>query len=111
MTVLTSLILVVAILVIAAAIAYYLQKDQPAMKDFINLNKEVESTIKKSKQDTLRTSKDITEEVLNVIEDLAKVFPPEATINLTDHKDEIVFETAKPTKKKKYYPRKPKTHL
>lgn len=111
MTILTSLILVVAILVIAAAIAFYLQKDQPPMKDFTKLTQEVDSIIKKSKPDTLKTSKDITQEVLSTIEELAKIFPPEATINLADHKDEATFEPAKPIKKKKYYPRKPKTHL
>ena len=111
MTIFESISLVLAILVIGTTIAYYLQKDQPPMKDFTALNEEVDSIIKKSKPDTLKTSKDITQEVLGTVEELAKIFPPEATINLADHKDEATFEPAKPSKKKKYYPRKPKTQI
>ena len=92
MNLLESLALVLAIVGISAAIAYNLQKGSPSIGDFTeDLDQDLEEKPKRAKKSP-------------------KVFDEQATINLQDHKDDVVMEPAKPKKKKKYYPRKPKTN-
>lgn len=89
MTIFESISLVLAILVIGTTIAYYLQKDQPPMKDFIALNEEVEATVEKTQQ--------VTKEAQTQVEAIQEVENP--------------VKATPTTKKKKYYPRKPKTQI
>lgn len=71
MTIFTSLALVVAIIVMAAAVAYYAQKGQLPMKDLLE---------------------DPTKQVVDAIDTVQQ--PPKPV-----------------AKKRKYYPKKPKTHI
>ena len=95
MTILTSLGLVLAILVIGTAIAYYLQKDQPPMKDFTALNEEVESTVEKTQQ--------VIKEAQTEVESPLKAAPQGGTVNPE--------ALQVPKKKRKYYAKKPKTQI
>jgi hypothetical protein len=87
MTIMESIALVLLILMVAAAIAYYVQMGQLPMKDLL------ESSIK---QQIANKSKPTQE-------------PLENHIEVVDV--EFVDKVKAPSKKKKYYPRKPKTHL
>lgn len=92
MNLLESLSLVLAILVVSAAVAYNFQKGTPSIGDFTqDLDQDLQDKPKRAKKSP-------------------KVFDDKATINLDDHKDEVILEPAKPKKKRKYYPRKPKTN-
>ncbi len=96
MTIGESIALVLLILTVSASIAYNLQKGTPSIGDFTeDLDQDLEE---KPKAKPAKEKKS------------PKVFDEQATINLDDHKDEVVLEPAKPKKKKKYYPRKPKTN-
>jgi hypothetical protein len=96
MTLIETFGLIGAILAISVAIAYYLQKGTPAIGDFTqDLDQELEDKPKKKKPTKPKT--DI-------------VFPPEAVLHLEDVKEEVVFEPAKPKKKRKYYPKKKPTN-
>lgn len=92
MNLLESLALVLAIVVISAAIAYNLQKGSPSLGDFTeDLDQDLVEKPKRTKKSP-------------------KVFDEQATINVEDQNNEVVMEPAKPKKKKKYYPTKPKTN-
>lgn len=92
MNLLESLALVLAIVVISAAIAYNLQKGSPSLGDFTeDLDEDLVEKPKRAKRSP-------------------KVFDEQATINVEDQNNEVVMEPAKPKKKKKYYPTKPKTN-
>jgi hypothetical protein len=86
MTIMESIALVLLILVIAAAISYYVQMGQLPMKDMYDASVSI---------DKLPKSKAPQEPLEDHIEAIDAQF--------------IKVEGAK--KKKKYYPRKPKTHL
>ena len=101
MTIGESLALVSLILIIATAIAYNLQKGMPTINSFTeDLDQDLEDKPKIKP----------TKPRVNKVHQEEKVFDETAAINLDDHKDEVVLEPAKPKKKKKYYPRKPKTN-
>ena len=96
MTLIESLGLVVAILAISVAVAYYFQKGTPTIGDFTqDLDQDLEEKPKKKRPAKPRTD---------------KVFPPEAVLHLEDVKEEVIFEPAKPKKKRKYYPKKKPTN-
>jgi hypothetical protein len=96
MTLIETFGLIGAILAISVTIAYNLQKGTPAIGDFTqDLDQELEDKPKKKKPTKPKT--DI-------------VFPPEAVLHLEDVKEEVVFEPAKPKKKRKYYPKKKPTN-
>ena len=96
MTLIESLGLVVAILAISVAVAYYFQKGTPTIGDFTqDLDQDLEEKPKKKRPAKPKT--DI-------------VFPPEAVLHLEEVKEEVVFEPAKPKKKRKYYPKKKPTN-
>jgi hypothetical protein len=98
MTLIESLGLVVAILAISVAVAYYFQKGTPTIGDFTeDLDQDLEEKPKK------KTSKPKPQQ-----EDI--VFPPDAVLHLEGEKEEVVFEPAKPKKKRKYYPKKKPTN-
>ena len=103
MTVIESLGLVVAILIISVTIAYNMQKGTPTMNDFTEDVVETDLEEKPKK----RPAKPRTDKAVDQTE---KVFPPEAVLHLEDVKEEIVFEPAKPKKKRKYYPKKKPTN-
>jgi len=91
MTLIESLGLVAAIMVISVALAYNLQKGTPTMGNFTeDLDQDLEE---KPKAKSKAKAND-------------KVFPTEAVINQDGGQ---VEEPVKPKKKRKYYPKKPKT--
>ena len=61
----------------------------------------ISSKVKPTTPKQLPTSAAITKDILDQIAKLAKVLPEDATIDLDT--------VAKPKKKRKYYPKKPKT--
>lgn len=139
MTILTSIILVVAVVAIALFIAYNMQRGTKALSEFkadydnnaeaqelVELTKElynkdlrpivakkapkkdkVTEQVKAMKKvveahDTLvEEINKISPEVVEKVVEVAKVTPEVTTVNV-----EPVVETAKPKKKRKYYPRK-----
>ena len=101
MTIFESISLVLAILVIGTAIAYYLQKDQPPMKDFIALNEEVEATVEKTQQVTKEAQTQV--EAIQEVESPLKAAPQGGTVNPE--------ALQVPKKKRKYYAKKPKTQI
>jgi hypothetical protein len=87
MNLLESLALVLAIVLVSASIAYNMQKGTPTMGNFTeDLDQDLEEKPKAKAND--------------------KVFPTEAAINQDGGE---VEEPVKPKKKRKYYPKKPKT--
>ena len=64
------------------------------------------SKAKAPTSDELRYSASITKDVLDQIVKKAKVLPEDVTIDLGE-----LPQTSKPKKKRKYYPKKPKTQL
>jgi hypothetical protein len=92
MTILESVSLVLVILLVSTAIAYNMQKGTPTLGNFTeDLDQDLEE---KPKAKSKAKASD-------------KVFPTEAAIN-QDGVD-VEFEPVKPKKKRKYYPKKPKT--
>lgn len=86
-----SLTLVLVIVLVSASIAYNIQKGTPTMGDFTeDLDQDLEE---KPKAKSKAKASD-------------KVFPTEAAINQDGGQ---VEEPVKPKKKRKYYPKKPKT--
>jgi len=136
MTILTSIILVVAVIAIAAFIAYQMQKGTKAMSEFkadFDNNAEVQeladlakelynkdlrpvapkTTIKKKKSEFPidKPAKKVKE--VQQVETIAEVVAPQVVEKAVEVADiapvnvEAVVEAVKPTKKKrKYYPRK-----
>ena len=145
MTILTSIILLVAVIAIAAFIAYQMQRGTKPLSEFktdYDNNAEVQEVVelaqelynkdlrpvvtkkapkaKKSEfpidQPTKKTkvveqvetiTEVITPEVVEKVVETAKVTQEQTTVNV----EETVAEPAKPKKKRKYYPRKPKTSI
>lgn len=101
MTLLESLGLVFAIVVISGTLAYNLQKGTPTIGDFTeDLDQDLQDN-PKIKPRKPKTEKRSTEEKDEI------VFTPDSAINTSV---DIVFEPAKPKKKRKYYPKKKPTN-
>lgn len=118
MIILISIIAVVALAVVAYYIVTYLDKDIPTTNeevptytkqelDNIKLaeelyNKDLRPVVtKKAKTKPAPELEVVEAEFVEKVVEIAKVLPPEATINV-----EAVVEAAKPSKKKrKYYPK------
>lgn len=101
MTLLESLGLVFAIVLISGTLAYNLQKGTPTIGDFTeDLDQDLQDR-PKIKPTKPRTKKKDTEEKSEV------VFTPDSAIVA---QADIVFEPAKPKKKRKYYPKKKPTN-
>jgi hypothetical protein len=66
----------------------------------------ITSYLHNRKQNKLPTSEAITKDVMDQIVKKAKVLPEDVTIDLGE-----LPQTSKPKKKRKYYPRKPKTNI
>ena len=66
----------------------------------------IQSKIKGPSESKLPYSAAITKDVLDQIVKKAKVLPEDVTIDLGE-----LPQTSKPKKKRKYYPKKPKTQL
>lgn len=127
MTILTSLILIGAIVLVALAIAYNVQRgtktleelranyyDNEAAQEVADLatelyNKELRpvaprKTIKNIELGVEVTSEDITPQVIEKAVEIAKVLPEQATLNV-----EAIVDVVKPSKKKrKYHSKAPK---
>lgn len=109
MTILTSFILVVGILIIAALISYFFQTGQPLYRDLFQTEKEaqeiineiktiaedVTSTVVKDK----KTAETVVKADVDKVVKLAKVLPKEAELDIA---------AVKKSTKKKYYPKSPK---
>ncbi len=102
MSILESIILIPTIIAIALFVSYQVQKGQLPMSE---LYKTVEDT-QQGVQIPDNTSQQITPEVLEKAVKLAKVTPESTTVTL-----EAIVEHTKPSKKRKYYPKKPKTQI
>lgn len=120
MTILTSIILIGAIIAVALFIAYNVQKGTKTLKEFktdFDNNEEAQELVQLSKElynKDLRpvTAKkapkkekvvEITPEVVEKVVEIAQVTPDTTTVNV-----EAVVELTKPKKKRKYYPKAPK---
>jgi hypothetical protein len=131
MTILELITLAVAIFAITAFIAYNRQKGTKALSEFkadydnndeaqevVELAKELynkdlrpivaKKAPKKTKavEQVETIAEVVTPEVVEKVVEIAKVTPETATVNV-----EAVLEPAKPKKKRKYYPKKPKTSI
>jgi predicted PurR-regulated permease PerM len=133
MTILTSIILVVAVVAIALFIAYNAQRGTKALSEFkadYDNNAEVQEVVelaqelynkdlrpivaKKApkKQKAVEQVETIAEVITpQVVEAVAQIAKVETEIPTTPVYVEAVLEPAKPKKKRKYYPRKPKTSI
>jgi hypothetical protein len=126
MTILTSIILIAAIVVIALFVAYNMQRGTKAMSEFkadFDNNPEVQAQVDMFKElynKDLRpvVAKKAPKKVKEVkeVETIAEVVVPEPTpVQVETVVEEVKKETKsefpidKPKKKRKYYPRKPKT--
>jgi FtsZ-interacting cell division protein ZipA len=148
MTILTSIFLVVAIIVLAAFIAYNMQRGTKALSEFkadFDNNEEaqeladlarelynkdlrptpVKKAPKKKKPEFPVDQPTKKVKAVEQIETIAEVIPEviveepvkeqptavniEPVVEITPVQVEAVLEPAKPKKKRKYYPRKPKT--
>lgn len=104
MTLLESLGLVFAIVLISGTLAYHLQKGTPTIGDFTeDLDQDLQDKpkIKPTKPRTKKKEQEIVEEKSEV------VFTPDSAIVT---QADVVFEPAKPKKKRKYYPKKKPTN-
>jgi hypothetical protein len=103
MSILLSIILIAAIVAVALTVSYQVQKGQLPMSD---LYKTVQDIQQETDNRTKTTSQQITPEVLEKVVEIAKTTPESTTITL-----ETIVEPTKPSKKRKYYPKKPKTSI
>lgn len=123
MTILTSIILVVAVVAIALFIAYNMQRGTKALSEFkadydnnaeaqelVELSKElynkdlrpiVAKKAPKKAKEVETIAEVITPEVVEKAVEVAKVTPEVTAVNV-----EAVVEVIKPKKKRKYYPKK-----
>ena len=132
MTILTSTILVAAIVIVATFIAYQMQKGTKALKEFkadFDNNAEVQQLTDLAKElynkdlrpvapkTTIKKKKsefpiDKPAKKTKAVEAIAEVVAPQVVEKVVEVADiapvkvEAVVETAKPKKKRKYYPRK-----
>lgn len=133
MTILTSIILVVAVVVIALFIAYNAQRGTKALSEFkmdYDNNAEVQEVVELAKelynkdlrpivaekapkkQKAVEQVETIAEVITpQVVEAVAQIAKVETEIPTTPVYVEAVVEAIKPKKKRKYYPRKPKTSI
>ena len=120
MTILTSIILVVAVVAIALFIAYNVQKGTKTLQEFKDdfydneeiqevaelaqelYNKDLRPIVAK-KAPKKEKVVEITPEVIEKVVQVAQVTPEAATVNV-----EAIVEVVKPKKKKKFYPKAPK---
>lgn len=120
MTILTSIILIGAIIAVALFIAYNVQKGTKTLQEFkddyynneeaqevVELAKELYNkdlrpvTVKKAPKKEKVV--EITPEVIEKVVQVAQVTPEVTAVNV-----EAVVESIKPKKKRKYYPKAPK---
>lgn len=104
MTLLESLGLVFAIVLISGTLAYNLQKGSPTIGDFTeDLDQDLQDKpkIKPTKPRVKKTEQETVEEKTEV------VFTPDSAIVA---EGDVTFEPAKPKKKRKYYPKKKPTN-
>jgi hypothetical protein len=128
MTIIEIIVLILAIVGLAGVIGYQLTKGQPSLKDMVQdikaeqvanelYNKDLRPTPeKKAPKKREVTSQDITQEVIKKVVEIAKVTPEAATVNLEAVVEKVKetkpeFPIDKPKKKRKYYPKKPKTSI
>ena len=130
MTILTSIILVVAITAVALFIAYNVQKgtktleelranysESEELQEIAELAQELYNkdlrpvTVKKTPKKKEVTSEDITPEVIEKVVEIAKVTPEATPVEVevvveAPKTVEAIAEPIKPKKKRKYYPKK-----
>lgn len=133
MTVIEIIVLILTIVGLAGVIGYQLTKGQPYLKDMVQDVKDIEVkaeqvanelynkdlrpiVAKKASKKVEVTSQDITQEVIEKVVEIAKVTPEETTIEVQPVIEKVKetkpeFPIDKPKKKRKYYPRKPKTTI
>jgi len=109
MTTLASIILVLAIIVTSALVSYYVQKGQPPLKHFIDIEKDIEPIVQDIEtivEDITTTAQQLTvaqqlsnTEIQKVV-DLAKQIPQDTQVDP---------KPSKGANKRKYYPKSPKT--
>jgi preprotein translocase subunit SecF len=132
MTILTSIILVVAVVAIALFIAYNAQRGTKALSEFkadydnnaeaqeiVELaqelyNKDLRPVVAKKAPKAKKSEFPIDQptkktKAVEQVETIAEVVTPEVVETVKTV--EAVVEPAKPKKKRKYYPRKPKTSI
>jgi uncharacterized protein YdaT len=132
MTITTTIILVVAIVAVAAFIAYNMQKGTKALSEFkadydnnaeaqeiVELaqelyNKDLRPVVAKKAPKAKKSEFPIDQptkktKAVEQVETIAEVVTPEVVETVKTV--EAVVEPAKPKKKRKYYPRKPKTSI
>jgi hypothetical protein len=132
MTILTSIILVVAVVAIAAFIAYNMQRGTKALSEFkadYDNNAEAQEVVELAKELYNKDLRPIVAKkapkskkpefpidqpakktkAVEQVETIAEVVTPEVVEAAKTV--EAVLEPAKPKKKRKYYPRKPKTSI
>ena len=100
MTIFTSIILVVAIILVALFIAYQVQKGSKTLEEMranYYENEEIQEVV------------ELTQELYN--KDLRPIVAKKAPKTVEAVTVEAVLEPAKPKKKRKYYPKKPKTSI
>jgi len=132
MTILTSIILVVAVIAIAAFIAYNMQRGTKTLQEFKEdyynneeaqeltdlaqelYNKDLRPVVAKKAPKAKKSEFPIDkpakkDKAVEQVETIAEVVTPEVVEAVKTV--EAVVEPAKPKKKRKYYPRKPKTSI
>ena len=119
MTILTSIILVVAVVAIALFIAYNAQRGTKALSEFkadYDNNAEAQKVVELAKELYNKDLRPIVAKkspkktkAIEQVETIAEVVTPEVVEAVKTV--EAVVEPAKPKKKRKYYPRKPKTSI
>ena len=102
MTIIEISTLVGAILAIALGIGYYSQRNHKTLKEMTENYYDNEQAINNIEV----ISEEITPGVLNKVVKLGKQLPPQAVVDLGP-----MMEQAKPKKKRKYYPKAPKTKV
>ena len=125
--------LIILIVFVATGVAYQFSKHHGSLKDMVQDVREIEVkaeeivnelynkdlrpiTSNKPPKKKQVTSQDVTPELVDVIAQKAKITPQDATIELQAviqeiKKDKAEFPIDKPKSKKKFYPKKPKTHI
>lgn len=119
MTILTSIILVVAVVAVALFIAYNAQRGTKALKDFkadYDNNAEVQQLADLAKElynkDLRPVAPKKAPKKVEQVETIAEVVTPQVVEKVLEVADiapvnvEAVVEPTKPKKKRKYYPRK-----
>jgi len=133
MTIIEVFVLILLIVLVAGLAAYQVGKSYPPMKDMVKDVKDIEVianqvanelynkdlrpiAAKKTPKKKEVTSEDITPEVIDAVISKAKITLNEASLDLKEVIKEVKetkseFPIDKPKKKRKYYPKKPKTSI